>query len=248
MTRIALALAAPLLLASVAAAAEGSPTPPASGHHPAGHSHPAAAPGGGAEHDATVRHSFDDVQHWVKVFDDPERDAWQKPDEVVAALKLAPGTTVADIGAGTGYFARRLSAAVGERGTVLAIDVEPNLVVHLRNRAEEEKTANVVPVLGSADNPRIPAGIADLVLIVDTLHHFDDRPGYLRRLRAALAPGGRVAVIDFKKEKSPVGPPVDHRLAREQAVEAFTLAGYRLVEEPQFLPYQYFLVFDAPSP
>lgn len=195
-------------------------------------------------HDATVRHSFHDVQHWVKVFDDPGRDEWQKPVELVGALALRPGMTVADVGAGTGYFSRHLSAAVGEGGTVLAIDVEPNLVVHLRARAEEEKTANVVPVLGSLDNPRIPNGKADLVLIVDTLHHVDDRPAYLRRLRASLAPGGRIAVVDFKKEKTPVGPPVDHRLAREQVLEAFSLAGYRLVEEPQFLPYQYFLIFQ----
>jgi ubiquinone/menaquinone biosynthesis C-methylase UbiE len=195
-------------------------------------------------HDATARHSFEDVEHWVKMFDDPERDAWQKPAEVVAALILRPGMMVADVGAGTGYFSRHLAAAVGDTGTVLAIDVEPNLVVHLRARAEREQTANVVPILGSADNPRIPAGRADLVLIVDTFHHLDDRPNYLRRLRAALARGGRVAVIDFKKEESPVGPPLDHRLAREQVLEEFDLAGYRLVDEPQVLPYQYFLVFQ----
>ncbi len=195
-------------------------------------------------HDATASHSFHDVRHWTKVFDDPKRDAWQKPVEVVQALRLSPGMTVADLGAGTGYFERHLAGAVGDGGTVLAIDTEPNLVVHLRQRAEEEKTSNVVPVLGSTDNPRIPAAGADLILIVDTLHHIDDRPSYLRRLRASLKPGGRIAVIDFKKEKSAVGPPIEHRLAREQVVEELGLAGYRLVEEPGLLQYQYFLVFE----
>lgn len=206
-----------------------------------------AAEGEGHGHDATARHSFHNVDHWVKVFDDPERDAWQRPDEVVAALDLGPGMVVADIGAGTGYFNRRLSAAVGEAGAVLAVDVEPNLVAHLRERAEKEGTANVVPILGSADNPRIPAGAADLVLAVDTYHHIDDRPSYLRRLRRALRPGGRVAVIDFKKERSAVGPPIGHRLAREKVLEEFALAGYLPIEEPEILQYQYFLIF-APRP
>ena len=201
----------------------------------------------GHRHDATSRRSFHDVDHWVKVFDDPKRDVWQKPDEVVAALALRPGMTVADLGAGTGYFSRRLSRAVGDAGTVLAIEVEPNLVAHIRERAEKEETANVVPVLGSPDNPRIPAGSADVVLVVDTVHHLDDRPGYLRLLRRGLRSGGRVAVIDFKKEPSPVGPPVDHRLARDQVVEEFGLAGYRLVGEVGILPYQYFLVFAPES-
>lgn len=195
-------------------------------------------------HDATATHSFHDVDHWVKVFDDPARDEWQKPAEVVAALGLKPGMTVADVGAGTGYFSRWLARAVGAGGAVFAVEIEPNLVVHLRDRAEKEGTANVVPVLGSAADPRLPPAGVDLVLIVDTLHHVDDRPGYLRRLRGALAPGGRVAVIDFEKEKSPVGPPIEHRLERERVLEAFALAGYRLVEAPDLLPYQYFLVFQ----
>lgn len=203
----------------------------------------AAQPTPAHEHDATVRHSFEDVQHWVKIFDDPERDAWQKPDEVVKALAIEPGMSVADIGAGTGYFSRYLSRAVGDGGAVFAVEIEPSLVTHLRERAEKEGAANVVPILGSADNPRLAAGSVDLILIVDTLHHIDDRPGYLRRLQRALRPGGRVAVIDFKKEESPVGPPPEHRLARQQVVDEFALADYRLVGEPAILPYQYVLLF-----
>src|SRR5262245_13412515 len=96
---------------------------------------------------ATSQRRFDDPAAWAKVFDDPARDAWQRPQEVVAALGLRPGQRVADLGAGTGYFSRHLSRAVGPTGAVLAVDPEPNLVAWLRDRAEREGTANVVPVL-----------------------------------------------------------------------------------------------------
>ena len=199
--------------------------------------------GEGVSHDATSRHSFSDVDHWVSVFDDPARDAWQKPHELVAALHLRPGMTVADLGAGTGYFSRHLSSAVGQRGTVFAVELEPSLLVHLRDRAEKEKIDNVVPVLASADDPRLPAGRVDVVLIVDTYHHLDDRLHYLARLRRALGPGGRVAIVEWQKRELPVGPPMEHKLAREQVIDEMTSAGYRLLEEPAVLPYQDVLIF-----
>src|SRR6185436_19501975 len=88
--------------------------------------------------DATTHRSFDDVEHWRKVFDDPARDQWQKPRELVKALGVRPGMVVADLGAGTGYLSHHLADAVGADGTVLVVETEPNLVVHLRKRAEEE--------------------------------------------------------------------------------------------------------------
>jgi ubiquinone/menaquinone biosynthesis C-methylase UbiE len=194
-------------------------------------------------HDATSHHSFADVEHWKSVFDDPTRAAWQKPDALVRALELRAGMTVVDLGAGTGYFSRFLSAAVGPGGTVLAVDPEPNMVAQLRERAEREKTENVVPILASADNPRIPAASADLILIVDTYHHIDDRLAYLRRLRRCLRPEGRVAIVDWQKRDLPVGPPPDHKLAREQVVEEMVAAGWALAAEPDVLPYQYLLIF-----
>ncbi|MEW6268443.1 MAG: class I SAM-dependent methyltransferase [Thermodesulfobacteriota bacterium] len=205
----------------------------------------AVAHTGRAQH-ATTQHDFADVEHWGRVFDDPQRDTWQKPDAVVQALGLAPGMTVADVGAGTGYFSRRLSQAVGPRGAVLAAEPEPALVAHLRERAEREGTANLVPILASKDNPRLPAGSTDVVLIVDTWHHIDDRIAYARRLKDALKASGRVAIVDWQKRELPVGPPTAHKLAREQVVEELQGAGYRLVAEPDVLPYQYFLVF-APA-
>jgi predicted methyltransferase len=196
-----------------------------------------------ASDDATSHRSFADVPYWTGVFDDPKRDAWQKPDALVASLGLTPGMCVADLGAGTGYFVRRLSAAVGPTGTVLAVEVEPNLVTHLRARAEKEGTANVVPILGSLDNPRLPAGAIDVLLIVDTYHHIDGRVAYMRARRAALRPGGRVVVVDWEKRPLPVGPEMDHKLAREQVIDEMQRAGYRLVEQPPVLEHQYVLVF-----
>jgi len=198
-----------------------------------------------APFEATSRHPFDDVKQWSAVFDDPARDAWQKPKELVAALAIRPGMTVADLGAGTGYFSRYLAGAVGERGTVFAVDTEPNLVAHLRERAEREHTPNVAPLLASFDDSRLPRGGIDLVLIVDTFHHLDQRLEYLRRLRRVLRPSGRVAVVDWQAQPLPVGPPPEHKLPRDQVVREMEAAGYRLAAEPGILPYQYVLVFTA---
>lgn len=209
----------------------------------------AAAPAAAQEHghDATSQHGFEDVEHWTSVFDAASRDEWQKPGPLVAALELPPGGRVADLGAGTGYLLGHLSRAVGATGAVLAIDTEPRLVEHMRARAEKEKLANVTPILGSADDPRIPHGSVDLVLILDTFHHLNDRLTYARRLKDALRPGGRIAIIDWQKRELPVGPPPDHKLPRAHVVDEMREAGFELVAEPDLLPYQYFLIFRPAS-
>lgn len=192
---------------------------------------------------ATSHRRFDDVEHWKKIFDDPRRDEWQKPEELVAALGLKPGMTVADLGAGTGYFLRYLSVAVGEQGSVFAVEVEAKLLERIRERADNDADRNIVPVLASSDDPRLPHGAVDLVLIVDTYHHFDDRLTYLRRLARVLKPGGRMAIVDWFKRELPEGPPPSHKLSREHVLGEMRAAGYELVAEPTFLPYQYFLIF-----
>ncbi|OLC55119.1 MAG: hypothetical protein AUH92_02760 [Acidobacteria bacterium 13_1_40CM_4_69_4] len=195
-------------------------------------------------HDATAHERFTGVEKWVRVFDDPKRDEWQKPKELVAALGLAPGSIVADLGAGTGYFERHLSQAVTPGGFVLAIDTEPEMVRHLGERAFKEQTLNVVPVLALPDEPFLPPGRVDCVLIVDTYHHIDDRLNYFRRMKGTLAPGGRVAVVDFHKKPLPVGPPPPHKLAREFVLDEMKQAGWSLADEKTFLPYHYFLIFQ----
>ena len=190
------------------------------------------------------RHDFADVEHWRRVFDDPARDAWQKPRELVAALGIRSGMWVADLGAGTGYFSRYLDAAVGPTGVVFAVDTEPNLVAHLRTRAEHERTASVIPILASLDDPRLPPHALDLVLIVDTYHHLDDRLVYLKRLGGTLKAQGRVAIVDWQQRDLPVGPPAEHKLARTQVIEEMRAAGYGLAAEPALLPHQYVLIFE----
>jgi predicted methyltransferase len=241
-TAASLRLVLPCVVAPpLAARAQPSPATSPATSAPAHGAHGEQPPRG--PHDATARHAFDDVAHWTRVFDDPARDGWQKPREVVAALALAPGATVADLGAGTGYFVPHLAAAVGPGGTVLAADTELALVGHLRGRAEQDGLGNVVPILASTDNPRLPARAADVILIVDTYHHIDDRVAYAGRLGDALAPSGRVAIVDWQKRDLPLGPPLGHKLAREQVIAEMTRAGYALVGEPDILPYQYFLIF-----
>ena len=132
----------------------------------------------------THQHSFGDAAKWAQVFDDPQRDAWQKPHEVISALALKPDAVVADIGAGTGYFAARFAHMV-PKGRVYAVDTEPDMVKHLTERARRENLANLTAVKGEPADPRIPAK-ADLVIMVDVFHHVDDRERYFARLRASL--------------------------------------------------------------
>lgn len=208
------------------------------------------APAGERRDRATSTHGFEDVERWVEVFDAADRDAWQQPARLVAALGLEPGDAVADVGAGTGYLNAHLARRVGERGVVFAVDLEPRLVAHVRDRAEREATPNVVPVLASADDPRLPPARIDVALFLNTYHHIDLRRDYFRRFRRFLAPGGRLVVVDWRTDvETTVGPPEGHRLAVARVVEELDAAGYELVGSIDFLPHQYGRVFRlAPDP
>jgi SAM-dependent methyltransferase len=206
---------APALLLSLAAAA-GAQTPP------------------------TPEHRFRDAERWARVFDDPQRDAWQKPQQVIEALAPGPEAIVADVGAGTGYFSVRFARAV-PRGRVYAVDAEPDMVRYLAERARREGLKNVVAVQATPGDPSLPEA-ADLIVLVDVYHHIGDRERYFRRLQQSLKPGGRLAVIDFKLD-SPVGPPRAARIAPGRVKAELQRAGYALVEEHDLLPHQYFLVF-----
>jgi SAM-dependent methyltransferase len=188
----------------------------------------------------THQHSFSGAENWARYFDDPERDRWQKPHEVIQALRLAPDASVADIGAGTGYFAVRL-AHMTPKGRVFAVDIEPDMVRYLAERAQRERLANLQAVRGKPDDPALPVKV-DRVLMVDTYHHIEDRVAYFRRLRESLKPGGEVAIVDFKPD-SPVGPPRSTRIAADKVGDELRRAGYSLAAKHDFLPYQYFLVF-----
>ena len=185
-------------------------------------------------------HAFSDAERWARTFDDPEREAWQKPDEVVHTLRLPADATVADIGAGTGYFAVRLARAV-PKGRVFAVDAEPDMVRYLGERAKREGLANLVPVQAGPDDPKLPA-LVDVALLVNTYHHIPARVEYFRRLRASLKPGGRVAIIDYRPD-APMGPPAAMRIPSTVVTEELVRAGYVLVGSHSILPNQYFIVF-----
>lgn len=189
----------------------------------------------------THDHRFSGAEHWAKVFDDPQRDAWQKPHEVIQALKLKPDAVIADIGAGTGYFSARFSHMT-PKGRVYAVDTEPDMVKYLTERAKREALKNVTAVQAKPGDPALPEA-ADLVIFVDVFHHIDAREQYFGKLQRALKPGGRLAIIDFRLD-SPVGPPRASRIAPEQVKAELERAGYALAEEHGFLPNQYFLIFQ----
>ena len=189
-----------------------------------------------------MEHRFEDAEEYARAFDDPERDDWQMPERIIETLDIQEGQTVADVGAGTGYFAVRLARSTDAR-TVYAVDIEPSMVDYTSNRAEEAGLDNVVTVLAGSDRTNLPEPV-DLVLIVDTYHHLPDRVDYFTRLRADLRPSGRLAIIDFRKD-SPSGPPVEFRFTPEQITDELERAGFRLADEHGFLPRQMFLVYET---
>lgn len=196
-------------------------------------------------HEAHGRHGNPgDLDGYAAKMLDPARDAWQLPAEVLVALAVKPGATVCDIGGGPGYFALRLAEAVGPTGSVYAVDVEPKMLAVLRDRLAASGVRNVVPVLALESDPLIPKGVCDLVLVVDTYHHFPDPVAYLQALRARLRPGGRLANIDFHAKELPVGPPLEHKVSRERFLADASAAGLKLAQEHTFLPYQYFVVLE----
>jgi ubiquinone/menaquinone biosynthesis C-methylase UbiE len=188
-----------------------------------------------------------DAKAYAAMLEDPARDAWQKPHEVLMALDLKAGETVADIGSGSGYFSLRFAHHVGDTGLVYAVDVDPDLVRLLNRRLRETGLRNVRTVLADPDDPLLPNASVDRFVIVDTWHHVGDQAKYLALMKRMLKPGGQVVMIDFHKRDLPVGPPPDMKVAREDVLRQLEAAGFRLAREHTFLPYQYFLVFEAKS-
>ena len=182
------------------------------------------------------QHHPPSTQEYAKVLEDPSRDEWQKPHEVVRALGLKPADVVADIGAGTGYFARRFALHAGK---VYAVDIDEKLLEIARQNAPP----NLETVLAAADDPHLPAAKIDTIFFCDVLHHIDNRPAYYAKLAKALKEGGRVVVVDFYKRAMPVGPPVGMKLSAEQVMDEFRRAGFALDKRLDTLPYQYFLFF-----
>ncbi len=174
----------------------------------------------------------------------PDREAWQKPDQVMDALRIAEGTTVADLGAGGGWFTMRLARRVGHNGRVFAVDVQRLMIEAIQRRVEREGLTNVTAVLGVYDDPRLPATARiDAVLIVEAFHEMEDPVPLLRNVARTLQPHGRVGIIDYREGDGGPGPDAVERVPPSVVIAQASAAGLKLVEQHKFLPYQYFLVF-----
>jgi SAM-dependent methyltransferase len=205
----------------------------------AGHGH--GSHGGGHRHRG-------DIGEYADMLERPDREGWQKRDKVIAALRLKLGERVADVGCGPGYFAVPIASAVGSDGKVWAVDVEPKMLERTRQHATEAGVSNVELVNCAGDDPGLPAGEVDTILIVNTYHHFPNRPAYIAKLRAALAPGGRLVNIDFipkPKEERGFGPPEWMQIPRAVVDAEMADAGLLPVRSHLFLPEQYFVEYSA---
>ena len=186
-----------------------------------------------------------DSKAYIARLEDPMRDAYQKPEEVFKALNIKEGEVIAEIGAGSGYFTLRLAEAVGKIGRVYAVDVNRDMVRHLNRRVRDLKVGNVVTILCAPDDPLLADGSVDRFFICDTWHHIEGHAKYLALVKWMLKPGGQVVMVDFKKVKTPVGPPMEIRIAREDLVKEMEANGFQLAAERTFLEHQYFLIFKV---
>ena len=187
-----------------------------------------------------------DLQKYIDLMEKPDRHKEQKPDEVVKALNITDYMTIADIGAGSGYFTRKFVWAVQDKGMVYAVDTEPGLLKYNEEMVEHLHTPyNAKFVVAKEDDPLLPPKSVDLVFLCNTVHHLEKRVDYFTRVKAALAKNGRVAIIDFWTDgrAGDLGFPPDHLVARDTVFKEMAAAGYTLSKEHTFLPKQYFLEF-----
>lgn len=177
------------------------------------------------------------------VLEGPDRDAWQKPEQVMDALGIGEGSAVADVGAGGGWFTVRLARRVGPNGLVYAQDVQPQMLDSISRRVAREGFANVRYIRGEQRDPKLPSGALDAVLMVDTYHEFENPVALLEGVRAALKPGGRVGIVDFRSDGGGPGPDFSERVREERVIEQAAEAGLKLLARETFLEFQYFLIF-----
>lgn len=203
-----------------------------------------------AEANANYR-SGEGRKRMIASLDGSHRDARQKPKELVAALKIRPGMTVADIGAGPGYMLPHLAAAVGNGGKVIAQDIFPDFQASAKSKAKQENLANVEFILGDEKNPKLPASAVDLAFILDAYHHFDYPEPMLAGIRQALKDNGRLAIVDYYKRRGAMSNSnpdfaLTHiRLDDAGVIKEVEANGFRLVEHKEFLPgTQYIALFE----
>jgi ubiquinone/menaquinone biosynthesis C-methylase UbiE len=178
----------------------------------------------------------------------PDRDIWQRPEQVMDALNIAEGDIVADLGAASGWFTIRLARRVGPNGRVYAEDIQREMVEVIKRRLPRENVKNVETSLGTADDPKLPIGQLDAVLMVYAYHEMERPVLLLRNAARALKPDGRLGIVEFTKDGGGPGPPMDERVDPERVIREANEAGLRLISRPNILRYQYMLVFAKSTP
>ena len=173
------------------------------------------------------------------------REQEQRPEEVVKTMGLQDGDVVADLGCGTGYFARRMARAVAPKGRVYAVDIQPEMLALMKGLLEKDGTTNVIPVLGEAGDPKLPKGGLDWILLVDVYHELQQPKAMLARMRESLKPRtGRIALLEYRLDgDSARHIRAEHRMSPAQVLAEWQPAGFRLVARHEFLPTQHFFVF-----
>jgi ubiquinone/menaquinone biosynthesis C-methylase UbiE len=183
---------------------------------------------------------------YISMLERDTRDAMQHPARIMQLLAIEPCAVVADVGAGSGYFTIPLARAVGPKGKVIATDIRQEMLDYIAVRLEKEKLSNVTLLKVEPTEPSLPAGAVGTVLMVDTIHYVKERVAYARKLKEALAPGGRVVIIDFRYDpeaKREFAPPIEQQVARETLDREMAEAGFVVAESYDFLPEQYFVVY-----
>jgi predicted methyltransferase len=194
------------------------------------------------------RHSRLFKPEQLGVLEGPDREAWQKPDLIMDDLGIFDGSTVADLGAGGGWFTVRLARRVGPTGRVYAEDIQPEMIETMNRRIQREALKNVTVVLGSPVDPALPKDAIDAVLIVGTYGELENPVALLRNVRKALRPNGRIGVVDYRSDGLGPGPPLEERVDPAEVMKDAEAAGLRLIKRDTPLPFQFLLVFGAAAP
>jgi predicted methyltransferase len=184
--------------------------------------------------------------HGAEWLERPEREVDEKPGEVVRVMGLKDGDVVAEVGCGTGFFTRRLARAVAPTGKVYAEDIQPEMLALLERSAAREGITNIVPVLGTEVDPKLPRRTLRWILLADVYHELQKPREMLARIRDSLAPGGQVALVEFRLEgdtAAHIKP--EHRMSVEQVLAEWNQAGFELVKRLETLPRQHLFIFTG---
>jgi ubiquinone/menaquinone biosynthesis C-methylase UbiE len=175
----------------------------------------------------------------------PTRQQEEDCEQMLAQLKIKPGQTVCDMGCGNGFYSLKLAKLVGEKGLVLAVDIQPEMLTMLKQKAKEAGFLNIRPVLGTVVDPKLPAGQVDLILCVDVYHEFSNPEEMLAGMRQSLKPGGRLVDVEFRAEDPEVPILPLHKMSKVQIMKELPANGFKLVEQYDKLPWQHLMFFES---